>query len=78
MMNDLGHRFDDSKAMRRRKISHHTASVVHIGHMKKVKAAPVVPRRLQSEQQLQHHKVASLTHSVIHPAAVVVILGCLN
>lgn len=58
MIYHLGHRFDDSKGMRRRKISHHTASVVHIGHVKKVKTAPVLPRRLQSEQQLQHHKVA--------------------
>lgn len=58
MMYRLGHRFDDSKGIRRRKISHHTASVVHIGHVKKVRTAPVLPRRLLSEQQLQHHKVA--------------------
>jgi len=53
-----GHRFDDTKGIRRRKISHHSAmaSIVHIGQIDKaVKSQP--PRKKTHFMDAEPHKV---------------------
>lgn len=52
-----GHRFDNTKGLRRRKISHHSAmaSVVHLGNMNTV-TKPTAPKR-STARIMEHHKV---------------------
>jgi len=52
-----GHRFDDTKGLRRRKISHHSAmaSIVHIGQIDK--AVKSQPRKKSAHLETEPHKV---------------------
>jgi len=52
-----GHRFDDTKGIRRRKISHHSAmaSIVHIGQIDKAVKTPAQKKARQLEAE--PHKV---------------------
>ena len=52
-----GHRFDDTKGIRRRKISHHSAmaSIVHIGQIDKAIKSPA--RKKPPHLETEPHKV---------------------
>jgi len=55
-----GHRFDDTKGLRRRKITHHSAmaSIVHIGQIDAaVKSQPTQPRKRTHYLESEPHKV---------------------
>jgi len=54
-----GHRFDNTKGLRRRKISHHSAmaSIVHIGQIDK--AVKTQPRKKSYHLDSEPHKVCS-------------------
>jgi len=57
LVDNTGHRFDDTKGIRRRKISHHSAmaSIVHIGQIDKAVKSP--PRKRSQPLLVEPHKV---------------------
>ena len=60
-----GHRFDDTKGIRRRKISHHSAmaSIVHIGQIDKAVKSQL--RKKSRQMDVEPHKVRSVVSGLI-------------